>query len=59
MKPSAVVQTGFDFPKVTRVEVISNFGRSYTNYNTHNVTIAIQDNGRTIKVFLTEDEKRE
>lgn len=40
--------------KVTRVEVISaKHGRVYTNYNCGNVRIDMQDDNRTIKVFLT------
>lgn len=40
--------------KVTRVEVISaKHGRVYTNYNCGNVRIDMQDDNRTVKVFLT------
>jgi len=40
--------------KVTRVEVIDDNGRAYTNWDAKNKTeISMQDNGRTIKIFLT------
>ncbi len=42
-----------DYPKVTRVEVIDSNWRAYTNYSCENVKISMQDNGRTIKVFLS------
>jgi len=37
---------------VTRVEVISQNGRDYVNVNCSEVQVAIQDNGRTMKVFI-------
>lgn len=43
------------FPKVTRVEVIDSSGRAYTQYNVKDVQISIQDNERTLKVFLKND----
>lgn len=44
-----------DLSDVTRVEVIDGYGRSYTSYNADEVHIAIQDDGRTLKVFHTGD----
>jgi hypothetical protein len=45
-----------DTSKVNRVEVIQYSapynGRAYTNYNAKDVEISIQDNGKTIKIFL-------
>lgn len=39
---------------VTRVEVIDQKGRSYVNWNKNNsVKILIQDNGRTMKVVIS------
>lgn len=42
--------------KATRVEVIQHSppynGRAYTNYNAKNVEIMLQDDGRTLKIFL-------
>lgn len=40
------------YPKVTRVEVIDNSGRAYTEYNAADVQISFQDDERTLKVFL-------
>jgi len=42
-----------DTSKVTRVEVIDENGRSYVNWQKNNtVTLDLQDNGRTLKVFI-------
>lgn len=46
-----------DMNRVTRVEVIDEDGRSYTEYNAKAVQISIQDDGRTLKVFLKKGEK--
>ncbi len=44
------------FQNVNRVEVIQHSppynGRAYTNYNAKDVELQLQDNGRTIKIFL-------
>ena len=44
-----------EFGKVTRVEVIENSRRAYTIYSAENVKTALQDEGRTLKVFLNRD----
>lgn len=41
-----------DYPDVTRVEVITDSGREFVRYQCSNVQVSLQDNGRTIKVFL-------
>ena len=42
-----------DLSKVNRVEVIDEKGRSYVNWKpTNKTSISIQDDGRTIKVFI-------
>lgn len=41
-----------NFSQINRVEVIDEDGRSYTNYDAHSVELSIQDNGRTLKVFI-------
>jgi hypothetical protein len=45
-----------DTLKVTRVEVIQHSppfnGRAYTNYNAKDVEIQLQDDGKTLKIFL-------
>lgn len=51
-----VVPTIADFPisRVTRVEVIDQNGRSYVNWkDTNAVKLQIQDDGRTLKVFVS------
>jgi hypothetical protein len=40
------------FPKVTRVEVVDSSGRSYVKYDVSDVSISLQDDDRTLKVFL-------
>ena len=40
--------------KVTRVEVIDEDGRSYTNFDPNNkVELSFQDDGKTLKVFIS------
>lgn len=40
----------------TRVECIDENGRSYVNWNKSNkVTISLQDDGRTMKIFISND----
>lgn len=41
-------------PDVTRVEVIDSTGRGYVNIGVKNVEIRVQDNERTLKIFLTD-----
>ena len=38
--------------KVTRVEVIDNQGRSYGKYKVKKVEIQLQDDDRTLKLFV-------
>lgn len=41
-------------PKVTRVEVIDQEGRSYVNWDVRNrVELSYQDDGRTLKIFIS------
>ena len=44
------------FPEITRVEVIDSTGRAYTKWDVKDVEMSIQDDGRTMKIFL-KDEK--
>lgn len=48
------LQNRFDDPyyKVTRVEVIDKEGRSYTNYKVEEVELSLQDDDRTLKIFI-------
>jgi hypothetical protein len=41
------------YPEVTRVEVITNWGRETVYSECSNVKVSLQDDGRTIKVFLS------
>ena len=41
------------YPLINRVEVISGDGREFVRYDCSNVQVSEQDNGRTLKVFLT------
>lgn len=47
-----------DTSKVTRLEVIDHqsepvIGRAYTKYNCQNVEAVLQDDGRTLKIFIS------
>jgi len=45
----------FDSSKVTRVEVIDHNGRSYVNWSpTNELSVSIQDQGRTLKLFIND-----
>lgn len=39
--------------RVTRVEVIDDRGRAYTMWDVTNVELSLQDDERTLKVFVT------
>jgi hypothetical protein len=41
-----------DTTQVTRVEVIDENGREYTNYHCNDIKVSFQDNNKTLKVFL-------
>jgi len=42
-----------NYPLINRVEVIGKNGREFVQYDCSNVQISEQDNGRTLKVFLS------
>jgi hypothetical protein len=44
-----------DLSKVTRVEVIDAQGRSYTNWDVSFIRESLQDDGRTLKLFITQN----
>jgi len=45
--------------KVTRVEIIDQEGRSYVNWDDNNkVELSFQDDGRTLKVFISNREEK-
>ena len=41
--------------KVTRVEVIEPGKRAYVQYDAKNVQVSLQDDGRTLKIFVEKD----
>ena len=45
------------YPEVTRVELITSWGREIVKLGCSNVKMSLQDNGRTIKVFMNEQEQ--
>jgi hypothetical protein len=45
-----------NYPKVTRVEVITDDGREFVRYDCNNVQVSLQDDGRTLKVFLKQEQ---
>jgi hypothetical protein len=48
----------FPMQGVTRVEVIDENGRSYVNWKPNNqVELSIQDGGKTIKIFISQQDK--
>jgi hypothetical protein len=47
-----------DISKVTRVEVIDEYGRRYTKHNCK-VELSYQDDGRTLKVFINSLNKKD
>ena len=45
------------YPKVTRVELITNWGREVVKIGCSSVKVSLQDDGRTIKVFMMEEDQ--
>ena len=48
-----------NYSKVNRVEVIDNKGRAYTKYNVEGVYCQLQDDGKTLKMFVSYAEEEE
>jgi hypothetical protein len=42
-----------NYPLINRVEVITSNGREFVQYDCSNVQVSIQDDERTLKVFLS------
>jgi len=42
-----------NYPLINRVEVITNNGREFVRYECSNVQVSEQDDGKTLKVFLS------
>jgi hypothetical protein len=45
--------------KVTRVELITQEGRQYVQWDIRHVSLCLQDEGQTLKIFVEEKEKNE
>ena len=45
-----------NYPEVSRVEVITDDGREFVRYDCNSVQVSLQDDGRTIKVFLKQEQ---
>ena len=47
-------ETEFKFPtpKITRLEVIDSKGRAYVNMDVKHIEFSLQDNDRTLKIFV-------
>lgn len=46
-------------PDITRVEVIEDGYRKYVNWKVTDVMIAIQDGGKTLKIFTKEKKEKQ
>ena len=56
MSKSLLLSNGdfiYSYPQVTRVEVVTNNGRELVCYECFDVQVSLQDNGQTIKLFLS------
>ena len=58
MIPFGYLNTMEKIENVTRVEVIDEHGRSYTHHNCESVEYSLQDDGKTLKIFIR-DKKSE
>jgi len=47
-----------NYDNVSRLEIIDSKGRSYVEYGIVGMTFDLQDQGRTLKIFLTCDEEK-
>lgn len=48
--------TPLGLPTITRLEVIDGHGRSYVNWNVIDIDISVQDDARTLKLFVKDKE---
>ena len=53
------MDTKMKFDTVTRVEVIDNDGRRYVKYNVKDVELILQDEERTLKLFVEYEPEEE
>ena len=56
MESSSEIEKSFNdiLEKITRIEVIDKNGRSYTKHCAKDVKVSIQDEERTLKIFIEE-----
>jgi hypothetical protein len=47
-----------NYENVSRLEIIDSKGRSYVEYGIVGMTFVLQDDGRTLKIFVTADEEK-
>ena len=45
-----------NYPGVTRVEVVTDNGREFVQHDCTNVQVSLQDDGKTIKIFLKQEQ---
>lgn len=57
--PEYINEDKMNYEKVSRVEVIDNNGRAYTQLGVVGMTFDLQDDGQTLKIFVTSDPKKE
>lgn len=57
--PEYVKEDKMNYEKVSRVEVINNNGRVYTQLGVVGMTFDLQDDGQTLKIFVNSDPKKE
>lgn len=48
-----LLEAKLDASKITRVEVIDDYGRAYVNTKTKVDSLDLQDDNRTLKIFIT------
>jgi hypothetical protein len=48
-----------DAEQATRLEVIGNTGRLLTKWNLNSILVSVQDDGRTVKIFIDEEVEEE
>jgi hypothetical protein len=59
MSPEWFALQSQDFSRVDRVEVIDNQGRAYVKLGVQEVSYTLQDDGRTLKLFLAYEEPKD
>jgi hypothetical protein len=52
--PKRESELNIHLPKVTRLEIIDEHGRDYINGRIASIQFSVQDDARTLKIFITE-----